>query len=260
MESCEEKLGRLEKILKDAVSGHKKEYQPSYGDPTQLNTSRVILDSVGKDLLKEIVASYLDLMGTSGAIYEKNGDYAMGIFSSGWCQFLDSAARRLCPQSDLKEALESGAWACHESCWTAASKKSIAEKAPVDVECCGGIRLYAVPIFCGDKVVGSINFGYGDPPRDARKIEEIAQRYKLDAGELLKKAQAYASRPPYIIEMAKKNLLLAAKFIGAVVELQQKKEEQAAFVRLLTGREKRMAELKKENEKLREKLKEPVRE
>lgn len=245
MDNAKEKLERLESILKKSAGGTKKEmYQPPYGDPTELNTSRVIMDSVGKDLLEEITADYLDLLETSGAIYEKNGDYALGIFSSGWCQFMDMSARKLCSQKDLKEALDSGKWECHESCWNEASRESIVQKKPVDIECRGGIRLYAVPVFVEGEAVGSINFGYGDPPKNPERLKELAQKYNISVEELIKKANEYESRPQYIIDMAKRRLQMAAKFIGAIVELKQHNEEIEKMNQKFTGRELEMIKLK----------------
>ncbi len=199
-----------------------------YGDLTALNTRRIILDNIGSDVLADIVQEYMALLDTSSAVYESNGDYAHGIFTSGWCRMLDAASRKLCDTDDNAEALCSGKWLCHESCWENASKVSVQTGKPVDIECHGGLNLYAVPIKVNEETVGSINFGYGDPPRQLQQIEEIAQKYRVDPTILLKEARAYESRPKFIIEMTKKRLENSAKLIGALLEskLTQKKLQQ----------------------------------
>ncbi len=192
-----------------------------YGDLTQLNRNGLILRCVGSDMLAKIASEYMDLLGTSSAIYEANGDYAYGIFSSGWCRMLDHASRKLCETSDNAEALASGRWWCHESCWKDCSKEAMKRGEPVDIECAGGIRLYGMPVFANGEVIGSINFGYGDPPRDAKKLNELARTYNVDYEELCHASENYLSRPPYIIEMAKSRLKTSAQTIGLLVERRQ---------------------------------------
>ncbi|MGM0644754.1 MAG: PAS domain S-box protein, partial [Thermodesulfobacteriota bacterium] len=225
---AEGELKRIEWMLsRKPVSNIGADTEPhdqGYGDLTELNHDGIILKSIGHERLKNFANDYLDLLGTSSAIYEANGDYAFGIFASGWCRMMDSASRKLCHTTDNVEALKSGRWLCHESCWTDCAKKAITKKAEVDIECNGGIRMYAEPIFAGGEVIGVINFGYGDPPKDPEKLKKLAETYHLNCDDLLREADAYDSRPPYITEMAKKRLSTTAKLIGSMVETKQAME------------------------------------
>jgi signal transduction histidine kinase/ligand-binding sensor protein len=195
-------------------------YTPTYGDLTKLNSCRLILDTIGKDTLEEIARSYINLLETSGAIYEANGDYALGIFSSGWCQFLDSASRQLCDTNDDIEALKCGRWACHECCWNEASLQSIKTGKSTEIECTGGLHLYAVPISAHGQVVGSMNIGYGDPPTDSEALRKISKLYQVDKSKLAKLASEYITRPPEAIQAVKSQLVISAKLIGKIIEHQ----------------------------------------
>ncbi len=224
---AEQELKRIEWLLTSrpqVPEAQKQAYIAPYGDLVKLNTCRLILDSVGEPILNDIVSDYLNLLDTSSAIYEKNGDYALGIFSSGWCRFMDAASRAICDTDDNREALDCGLWHCHESCWTRASKTAIKTGQPADIECMGGIRLYAAPIRVGDEIVGAINFGYGEPPRDEKKLRELATTYKVSYEELLDHAMQYESRPPYIVDLAKQRLMASARMIGEIIKRKQAEE------------------------------------
>ena len=237
---AEQELKRLEWLLTERPKVHNPqnhEYNQSYGNLVSLNTNRLILDSVGEKLLNDIVGDYLNLLDSSSAVYEKNGDYALGIFSSGWCRFMDAASRAMCNTNDNHKALTCGLWHCHESCWTHASKKAIETGQPTDIECNGGIRLYALPIKVGDEIVGAINFGYGEPPRDEKKLRELATSYMVSYDDLRTHALNYESRPPYIIELAKHRLGASARLIGEIIERKKAEESLKRTKKLLSESE-----------------------
>jgi len=123
----------------------------------------------------------------------------------------------LCGTDDNKEALSCGKWLCHESCWQEASLPAMESGRPVDIECQGGIRLYAIPILAGGEVIGAISFGYGDPPQDKDRLIKLSEKYMVPLEELSKKAREYESRPLYIIDMAKDRLKASANLIGEIV-------------------------------------------
>ncbi|MEJ2709037.1 MAG: PAS domain S-box protein [Anaerolineales bacterium] len=189
-----------------------------------LNTQRILLEGVGKAMLEELVNDSLDLLESSVAIYEANGDYALGLVASGWCKLLSQASRNLCPGDD-REALESGQWHCHESCWTQASKIAIETLQPVDMECRGGIRIYSLPIVDGREALGAINCGYGNPPVNGEKLEKIAELYHVNVETLRDAALSYESRPEFIIDVAKKRLHTSAKLIAEITERKLAEQE-----------------------------------
>lgn len=188
-----------------------------YGDLRDLNTQRTILDAVGRGTLAEVVADYLDMLASSSAVYEENGDYALGIFTSGWCRTMDDASRRLCGTSDNREALRSGKWHCHESCW-AASREAMRTGKPVDVACAGGIRLFAVPVMAGERIVGSMNFGYSNPPTDPARLRDLSVLYDVPVDELIRRSREYDRRPAFVVDSAKRHLQRTARLVGEMVQ------------------------------------------
>jgi signal transduction histidine kinase len=196
-----------------------------HGDLVDLNTCRLVADAVGPRRLREMVSDCLVLLRTSAVVFESNGDYAAGIISSGWCRFLNSASRALCGNVDNEEALRSGKWLCHESCWTRASRISVETGKAVDIGCAGGIRLHAVPIIARGRVVGALNIGYGDPPKDRDVLARLAERFNVDAGELTQLSAAYESRPRFIVDLAKWRLDETARLLGELVDASQMRDE-----------------------------------
>jgi PAS domain S-box-containing protein len=214
----EEDLRRIEWMLRPKELPHRDAPTPEYGDLSQLNKDGLILSTVGSEQLLDLASEYLDLLETSAAVYEKNGDYALGLFTSGWCRLMDTSSRKLSDTEDNSVALASGKWLCHEACWADASVRAMETDGPIDIACRGGIRLYAVPVRANGEVIGAINFGYGDPPADSGSLENLAQAYDVSTDELRRAAAEYQSRPPFIIDLAKRRLQKSAYYLGRLVE------------------------------------------
>lgn len=228
---AEEGIDRIAWLCSTRISGEHGaagQWMPAYGDLTELNSCRDIVDAVGRESLMEIGAEFIDLLGTSVAVLEKNGDYAAGMFSSSWCRYLDEASRRLCKTDDNARAIESGKWHCRESCWRDACSVTIRSNREADIACRGGIRLCAVPIRASDEAVGAICIGYGDPPTDDDSLRKIADTFDVEFDGLRARAAAYHSRPQYIVDLAKKRLSSAARLIGEIVERKRTQDELVA--------------------------------
>ncbi len=221
---AEEELKKIEWQLQPRERLPKTD-EPTYGDLTEIATSRVIMDSVGKNLLRDIADSTLNIIETSWAVYEKNGDYASRIIASDWCRLIDNASRELCATDDNREALECGKWLCHESCWEVSRVAMETGRTYMDLVSACGINFYAVPINAGGDMVGAVIFCFGDPPTEPRKLKEIAKTLKIeDTGRLLEAARSYESRPPFIIDLAKQRLQHSANLIGEIVNRKRAEE------------------------------------
>jgi ligand-binding sensor protein len=220
-----------------------------------------VKNAIGEELLNRIQDSYLKYVESSAAIYERNGDYAAALFTSKYCDFLNQASKRIAGKTD-EEALKSKKWICHEDCW-ATSLKSIKDKKPCEMECSGGIKIYACPIIAEGMVIGSNNAGISNPPTDEKKIKEIAERYKVDPQELLVFAKEYIPRKDYILKAVKNHILVAAETIAvfflhrkAERDLKKRMQELEIFFDAAVDRELKMEKMRKKINELENKLKE----
>ena len=210
------------------------EPQP-YGDLSELNTARTILRTVGKELLINVAGDALHLIGTSGAVCERNGDYASCLVASDWCRFLDSTSRERCRTADNGAALASGEWHCRNSCRDV-SARSMETGEPVDLPCNGGINIYAAPIKVDGETVGSISIGYGDPPKDEAQLIEVAERYGVRAEQLRELSAGMPSRPQFIVAVAKARLRSAALLLGEIIKRKRAEEALADLTKNLEAR------------------------
>jgi len=184
--------------------------------------------AVSLAMLANIVSEFLELLGTASAVYEADGACVYQRSESGWCRLLagilsegEGSERRADGSAPGAPAKDGAAG------WVVCAREARTRRAPCEMTCPGGMRLYTVPILVRGAVIGTIGFVYGDPTRDPIRIRELSDAYQLDFDELLREANAYDTRPHYIIEMAKGRLQTAAWLIGSLVETRQAEVERA---------------------------------
>lgn len=177
---------------------------------------RLLVDSLGEEVLRDIVGDYLDLLDTTAAVHERNGEFALWERASNWCRMLEENCQGVCRASNSGTPCQQRH--CEESCSKPVARRAMETGEPVDAESCCGMRMYAVPIRAGDEMLGAICVGYGDPPREPTQLQVIADRCQVSLEDLRREAAAYDSRPPFIVEIAKIRLQTSAKLIGAMVE------------------------------------------
>ena len=216
-EEYEKNLNKIAWLLEKETPTRPDKRLPFYGDITELNTTRVIRDSITPEMLQLISADIMVLLDSSLVIYEKNGDYAFATFVSEWCALVNGASRRLCRIADNKQALVCGRWLCHNSSWNLA-QAAMKSGRPADEACAGGMRIYSIPIRANDDIVGAISVGYGNPPTDGIRLTKLAETLDVDIDLLRQAAVNINPRPLFIVEAAKKRLLLIASQIGQMVE------------------------------------------
>lgn len=204
-------------------------------NPVQGHAEWSILRAVGENALRDIVAEYLQLLDTSSAIYERNGECAYRTFSSAWCRMFEDFSQETSGILDPDLASGSGPTKCPHSCWTHAYRPAIESGKPVEGICDAGLRLYAVPIRACGKVVGSIGFSLGDPPSHPEDPMRISHLWGVELEELRRRAEAYQGRSSFIIRLAKQRLHASARLIGTMVERKQAEQALAARIRYEEG-------------------------
>jgi signal transduction histidine kinase len=232
----EKELNRIEWLVSRDVSPAMRTGFGGYGAAEEAAGSGkpggLIHDALGVEMLADIVGDFLDLVETSAVVYELDGTPALEILASDWCRLLDHACKRRQAGRDAAGAGPGGPSRCCDGGWLRAAKVAMVTGQPVDIECEGGIRVYAAPVVSRESIVGALTFGYGDPPRDAQRLQVIAERYGVAVEELQDKARRYETRPAFITGLAKNRLLTAARLVGEIVgrkrdeEVLRKSEEE----------------------------------
>lgn len=75
-----------------------------------------------------------------------------------------------------------------------------------------------MPVFQGNTVIGAVNFGYGEPPKGAQALSQLAERYGVAEGVLAKLAAEHRPVASEVVDEVKRRLATAARLIGELVE------------------------------------------
>lgn len=171
-----------------------------------------ILSSVGKDMLANIVGDVLDLLETAAVVTEADGREVFCARVSEWCRLLAKGS------SGVESAMGAAVPLGRGVSWSHIVRLAMEQGRPIDLECDNGIQAYCAPIQSGDRILGSIGFSYGDPPRDPEKLAALAARFGVEVEALTQAAEAYETRPQFIVSVAKNRLLTSCKLIAEIFE------------------------------------------
>ncbi len=205
----------------DDAAFNDNKFTSDIGSLSDLNTGGRILKNVGHERLSILSADLMELLHSSIAIFEENGDYAFADFSSSWCHFMFHSSYKLCQKSSLEDSLSSGKWLCHEDCWNRSAEPAIRNKEATDILCAGGVHLYAEPIFVDNRSIGAINIAYGTPGTDIKKIQHLSEKFDVSFDELILLAGKQKYIPLKIEENVKKRLKSVAYTIGELVRIKE---------------------------------------
>ena len=110
----------------DTMSRRNQRSEPR-SDETDMNLDAlpeyVIQKALEAKMLHKIVEPLVEAVKSSVAIYERDGKYAYELMTGHWCEQMNIVSRKNCGTPDDQEAIASGRWWCHESCWTDCSKQ-----------------------------------------------------------------------------------------------------------------------------------------
>ena len=206
----DDELGRIEWMLTNsggAVESKVVTDGPLVQAEAEGKAPRLILDTIGEKVLKGILVDTLNLLGTSAAVYEKDGTSSMGYSP------LDGASSWTTPLGMMMRATIWRLEACCATTAAGANRRSSYWKRTVrwigHVPAVSG-STWSLSRPTGRRSVRS-TFGYGDPPQDLQVLKEMAEENHLDAEQLIRAAQDYRSRPLFMVEAAKTSIRSSGK-------------------------------------------------
>jgi len=254
VQKMQKELTQVEWLLSRSVKPAQWQEQQVYGGakPGEPESRGLILTSVGEEVLSDIAGDFLDLVETFAVVYEQDLKVALRLVVSDWCRFLDRGFRA----GGGEDGTRAPGHLCEEV-WRRTAQAAILKGEPTDAECPDGTRAFFAPVWACDRIIGAIGFGYGDPTRDPAVLDAVASLRGVNAEVLRKETDAYETRPPFIVGLAKNRLITSARLIGEMTERKQAEDELRKHRDHLEELiEERAAELKRANAQLKREVRE----
>ncbi len=182
-------------------------------------------DAVGEAVLAAALRDCAEGLDGVLAAFENSGELAVEfeVAEGSMCGLCHAPGRE-----DL-------AARCRQVTW-AAARDSIEGGAARDVVCPLGERLiHAEPIRAGEKEVGALTFSYGDPPRDPRALQRVAERMRIPLPVLRQAVVATVSPLDVFIAAAKRHARAVAALAGELVLRRRTEQDRVRLENLLLG-------------------------
>ncbi len=216
LRETEAKLRELQWLLEENIATE--ENDNSYRKTVVPDESAELVSAVGLEPLTEMVNDFVRLLGTNATIYDTEGNLVIGTFGREWCGFLqEKRNQNMCIDAEHDRQPDTRDF-CFASHWEEACCKVLTGQRPLEADCHGGIKIYAVPILAENNMVGVMCAGIGIPPTNDMRLCSIAQRHGISPQELKEHSNRYRYRPPFIQSIAKKRLEITARILGIIVE------------------------------------------
>lgn len=165
-------------------------------------------EAIDEKILDNIRMMSAQFLHSSAAIIETDGSYLYYQHDGPYCKYLSEI---FCKSGKSTRSV------CQEECFRI-SMESMERKEPVEIQCCGGINIYAVPIIYKEQVIGSISAGITNPPLERSKLIDISKKYCIDVYDLVQRAYSTKRITKKEIEMARLQLRMAALLISSLYE------------------------------------------
>ncbi len=172
---------------------------------------------LGEDVIASALYPFVDYLETSVVTFELDGtQIGEPLLGNDYCRLLVAAGRH-----GMKK---NRGFCCYEAGRSVALSAMESGKQEETV-CSGGLALYAVPIYAGDRIIGACVGCISEPPVDDDAVMAAAKACEADFQKLRNAAGSCYHKPDYLFDAARKHLEQLAHSLGGLYISALEKEE-----------------------------------